>query len=64
MASLYAPPLVEVLGTVEATTKASFSNSQKDAVFFAGNQVGTLQGSMDACVSLNPQSPSGTCHFP
>lgn len=59
----YTTPSVKVLGSVETLTRASFTNNQKDSIFFNGIVVGNAIGSMDACVSTNPTSPSGTCTF-
>ncbi len=61
--SLYASPTLHVLGSISDITKASFTNSQQDSIFFAGINVGSAQGSRDACVSRNAQSPSGNCTF-
>ena len=58
---MYVSPQLTTFGSVEALTKASFDNSQKDSIFFNGVPVGNAIGSMDACVSNNPQVPSGTC---
>ena len=64
MRTQYTSPSLEVLGQVASQTRASFTNNQQDSIFFAGVVVGNAQGSMDACVSQNPQSPSGECLFP
>ncbi len=63
MRKQYCAPVLMDYGSIATMTRASFNNSQEDAIFFAGQQVGTAQGSLDACVSENPQSPSGTCKF-
>lgn len=63
MSKPYKAPALTPYGSVTDVTRASFNNTQQDSVFWAGLQVGVAQGSMDACVSLNPQSPNGTCLF-
>ena len=60
----YETPRVTIFGTVAELTRASFNNSQQDSIFFNGVVVGQGNGSLDACVSLNPKSPSGTCNVP
>ena len=59
----YVAPQIQPLGTIADLTRASFNNSQQDSIFFSGIVVGQAQGSLDACISLNPKSPSGTCMF-
>lgn len=59
---MYTAPQLTELGSVEALTKASFTNNQRDSIFFNGVPVGNAIGSLDACVSNNPTSPSGTCN--
>ena len=60
----YEAPSVIVFGTVAELTRASFNNSQQDSIFFNGVPVGNATGSLDACVSTDPQIPSGTCNVP
>lgn len=60
----YTAPRLEELGSFAGQTKATFINQQKDSIFFNGINVGSGQGSLDACVSTDPQNPSGTCNVP
>ena len=58
----YQKPAMQQFGTVADLTRASGDNVQQDSIFFNGVLVGNLTGSLDACVSNNPQSPGGTCN--
>lgn len=60
----YTAPRLEELGDITALTKATFITSPKDSIFFNGINVGSGQGSLDACVSTDPQNPSGNCDVP
>ena len=57
----YVSPRLSPIGTIEQLTRASFNNNQQDSIFLNGVIVGSAHGSLDACISLNPKSPSGTC---
>lgn len=61
---MYTRPQLRAFGSVEELTKASFNNAQQDSVFLNGQLVNNGLGSMDACVSTDPQVPSGTCNVP
>ena len=60
----YQTPALVVHGSVEDLTRASANSSATDSIFLNGVLVGNLNGSLDACVSPNPQSPNGTCNVP
>lgn len=60
----YAAPVLVRFGTVESLTRASANSNAVDSIFFNGVLVGNLQGSLDACVSVDPQNPQGTCNVP
>lgn len=60
----YQTPRLNVFGRIEELTRASGDPSQTDSVFLNGVLTGNLTGSLDACVSTNPQSPSGNCNVP
>lgn len=62
--TIYQAPQVTVYGTAADLTRASFSNSQQDSIFLNGVIVGSAVGSLDACVSLDPAVPTGTCNVP
>lgn len=64
MQQSYVKPQLSRVGTIEDVTRASFNNSQQDSIFFNGVIVGNAHGSLDACISLNPQNPQGTCNVP
>ncbi len=61
---LYTSPCLTRYGTAAEITQASFSNSQQDSIFFAGAQVGTAVGSLDACVAQPANVPGTNCEFP
>lgn len=57
----YQTPRLEVFGRVEELTRASGNPNLQDSIFLNGVLVGNLTGSLDACVSNDPQNPTGTC---
>ena len=61
----YQTPRLQVLGRVEELTRATFADNAQDSIFLDGVLAGHAVGSSyDACVSLNPKVPSGTCNIP
>ncbi len=58
----YNSPQLRAFGSVEELTKASFNSSASDSLFLNGVLIGTLNGSLDACVVAgDPTDPNTNC---
>ena len=57
---LYTAPALTEFGDVQTLTAADGRNNRTDLIFFNGVQVGTSNGSLDACVA-EPPMPGSTC---